>query len=116
MSTLKADYVQSTNPSNPVDIGGTFSPTFNGNKILCGFTGSATTSSGTPNFTISNAAITTNSKVFFQASNSAAATFLNAKNLVIVSKAAGSFIAGTSDSSNFAGTETFDYFVVQPPV
>lgn len=116
MSTLKADFIQSTNPSIPVDIGGTYSPTFNGNKILCGIAGSVTATAGLSYVSVSDTSITVNSKIFFQPANSSAATFLNSKHLVISAKSAGAFLASASDGSNFAGTEVFDYFIVQPPV
>ena len=116
MSTLKADYIQSTNPSLPVDIGGSYSPTFNGNKILCGVTGSLTATSGQSYVVVIDAAATVNSKLFLHPKNTAAATFLGSRYLVVTSKSAGSIRADVSDNSNFSGSEQFDYILVQPPV
>lgn len=111
MTQLYVDQISPTNPSAPVNFVGTNKPTYLGNPLVSGFSGSFTTAAQAY-IDVLNVSITSGSKIFVFPTNAAAATLMRGtKALIPQSRASGQIRMVTADGTNMAGGETFDFVI-----
>src|SRR5262245_14346687 len=74
------------------------------------------TCAGAATTTVTQTAVTATSKIFLMPTNASAGTLMgSAKHLFISARTPGaSFAVRTADNNAAAGTETFDYFILNP--